>query len=187
MSGLRSGADWARAALYDRHAGAVVVVLRRLLPTDPDSEIADLLHETFAQAYASVHGLKDAVALLAWLQVIASRVAFRAIRGRKLRRWLKFWEPDALPEVHSEGVDPVVREAYERAVQHLVELPADERFVFVLRFVEGWELERIAEASDVSLATVKRRIQRASERFAARARADEALRPWLEGGGRWPT
>lgn len=185
--GLKNDEDWARAALYDRHAGAVCAVLHRLLPTDDDNDIADLLHETFAQAYSSIANLKDAVALVGWLQVIASRVAYRAIRTRKLRRWLKFWEPSALPEVRTEGVDPLVREAYARAVRQLLSLPADERFVFVLRWVEGWELERIADAAGVSLATVKRRLARSSERFAALARNDEVLRPWLEGGGRWPS
>jgi RNA polymerase sigma-70 factor, ECF subfamily len=56
---------------------------------------------------------------------------------------------------------------------------------FILRHVEKLELEQIADACEISLATVKRRLQRAQQRFARAAARDDALRGWLEEGGRW--
>jgi RNA polymerase sigma-70 factor (ECF subfamily) len=64
-------------------------------------------------------------------------------------------------------------------------LPSDERIAFALRHIEGMELGRLAEACGVSLATIKRRLARAEQRFARAAARDEVLKRWLEEGGRW--
>jgi RNA polymerase sigma-70 factor (ECF subfamily) len=59
--------------------------------------------------------------------------------------------------------------------------------VFVLRYVEGFELTECAAAIGVSLATLKRRLGRATESFGARARNEPALLDWIERGHRWTT
>jgi RNA polymerase sigma-70 factor (ECF subfamily) len=66
-------------------------------------------------------------------------------------------------------------------------MPDAERVVFALRYVDGMELSPIAVACEISLATVKRRLARAEQRFAAAARRDNVLRAWLEEGNRWTT
>src|SRR6187549_2325135 len=50
---------------------------------------------------------------------------------------------------------------------------------FVMRHVEGIELEELATACRVSLSTIKRRLARAEQRFAAIATRDPVLREWL--------
>lgn len=185
VRGLQAGEAWARAALFDRYAPHVERILRRVLGHDAQGEMADLLHDAFVQALSSIDRLRDAEALLAWMQTIAARTAFRAIRSRRARRWLRFWEPDEVPEVCVDGVEPDVIEAHRRTYALLDRLPADERLAFALRHIEGMELERVAEACEVSLATIKRRLARAEERFARGAQRDDVLRPWLEEGGRW--
>jgi RNA polymerase sigma-70 factor (ECF subfamily) len=67
----------------------------------------------------------------------------------------------------------------------LEQLAVDERIAFVLRFIEGMELKEGAVACSVSLATFKRRLARAEERFTELARSSPVLRDWLEGGSRW--
>lgn len=182
LAGLQDDEPWAKAALFDRFAPQVERTLRRLLGTDRDIDFAELIHETFAQALASIRSLRDGQAFVAWIETIASRVAYREVRGRQRRRWLRFWEPSKLPEVPIDGVDPEVREAYRRTLAALDALPARERVPFLLRQVEGWDLVRIAEAQGVSLATIKRRIARGSERFEKLAGRDEVLRRWLDAG-----
>jgi RNA polymerase sigma-70 factor (ECF subfamily) len=58
-------------------------------------------------------------------------------------------------------------------------LPVEERTVWVLRQVEGMDLQEIAEAVGVSLATVKRRLRRALDRLELRIRKDTALSAYL--------
>ena len=55
------------------------------------------------------------------------------------------------------------------------------RLLFVLRHVEGLELTELAEVVGCSLATVKRRLSRADQRFRAITRNDPVLRQ-LAGG-----
>jgi len=187
VAGLRAGEPWARAALFDRYAPHVERILRRVLGHERHAEMADLVHDAFVQALVSIDGLRDAAALLAWMQTIAARTAYRTIRARKAQRWLRFWAPSDVPEVTVEGVDPDVLEAHRRVYGVLDRMPAEERVIFALRYIDGMELERIAALREVSLATIKRRLARADERFARAAERDEVLRPWLSEGGRWTT
>lgn len=187
VSGLRAGEPWARAALFDRYAAPVERMLRRVLGHERHADMADLVHDTFVQALSSIDGLRDAEALLAWMQTIAARTAYRTIRARKARRWLHFWAPAELPEVAVDGVDPDLLEAHRRTYALLDRMPAEERLLFALRYIDGMELERIAALREVSLATVKRHLARAEERFTRLASRDEVLVPWLKEGGRWTT
>ena len=187
VAGLQAGEAWARAALFDRYAPQVERILRRILGHDQHTDFADLIHDAFVQALASIDGLRDADALLAWMQTIAARTAYRAIRARRIRRWLCFWEPEDLPEMLAPGIEPEILEAHRRTYAVLDALPARERVAFALRYIEGMELAKVAAVLDISLATVKRRLTRAEQRFARAAERDPVLKPWLKEGGRWTT
>ena len=171
--------------MFDRHAPAISRTLRRLMGPDVQGEHEDLLHEVFVQALSSVRGLRNESALRPWLQTIATRTAYRAIRSKQAKRWLRFWEPSSLPEVAVAGVDPHLTEACRRTYAVLDRMPARERMPFLLRHVDKQELREVARACGVSLATVKRRLTRAQERFARLAGHDSVLCDWMKQGGRW--
>jgi RNA polymerase sigma-70 factor (ECF subfamily) len=75
-----------------------------------------------------------------------------------------------------------VSEALALTYRILNRLPPDERIAFALRHIDGMELLAIAEATSVSLATTKRRLARAQQRFVALANRSEVLREWVEKG-----
>lgn len=182
LAGLRDGEAWARLALFDRHARHVERILARVLGRD--AELADVLHDTFVQAYASVGSVRDAGAIKAWLSSVAVFTARGVIRRRKLRRWLRFWDPAELPEIEAPTATDATREALARTYAILDELPADERIAFTLRFVEGMDLTEVAAACRCSLATIKRRLARAEKAFVERAKQDPMLGERIE-AGRW--
>jgi len=184
-AGLRAGEPWARAALFDRYAPATERVLRRLLGPESHGDLADLVQEVFVQALSSLDRLRDDRALPAWMRTITTRTAYRAIRSYRARRWLRFWEPGDLPELEVRGVDPELSQAYHCTYRLLQRMPTAERIAFVLRHVEKLELRDVAQACDVSLATIKRRLARAQQRFARAAARDPVLNTWLKEGGRW--
>ena len=186
VRGLRAGEPWARAALFDRCAPTVERIVRRILGRGRH-EISDVVHDAFVQALGSLDNLRDPQALVGWMQKIATHTACRAIRARRARRWLFFWDPAELPEPPMDSVDSEVTEACRRTYALLERLPTDERVAFALRYIEGMEVERVAELCDVSLSTIKRRLGRAETRFTAAARRDEVLAKWLEEGQRWTT
>ena len=174
---LRHDLDGAPARLYDRHAPAIRRVIVRVMGFDP--EVPDLVHETFARALAQIHSLRDADRLGAWLTSIAVFVARGCIRKRSRQRWLRFRAPRDLPEVVSTEARPDVQSAMRRAYALLERLRADDRIAFTLRHIDGMEVTEVASACGVSLATAKRRLARARERFLVLARRDAVLGDWL--------
>lgn len=185
IDGMRAGEAWARTELFDRYAPLVERTLRRILGRELHADLADLIHDCFVETLASLDRLREAQALPGWIRSIAVHVAYKSIRARRARAWLVFWEPAEIPHVPVSDVDPEVRDAYVRTYALLDHLGADGRIAFVLRYIEGLELEDVASACRVSLSTIKRRLAKAERRFAAAAARDPVLRAWLEGGGRW--
>jgi RNA polymerase sigma-70 factor (ECF subfamily) len=182
VEGVRDGEAVAIGVFYERYRRRVWQVLHRVLGNDP--ELSDAHHEAFERALRSIGGLRDVTRLESWLIGVAVFTARSVIQRRVRRRWLLFMPPEKLPEsaVAATGESS---EAVRATSAVLEQLAADERIAFVLRFVEGMELEEAAEICQVSLSTFKRRLSRAEARFVELARDSAVLRDWLEGGSRW--
>ena len=182
VTAAAAGEPWAASALLERYGVMVERLLRRVLGHDPDLE--DLVQDAFASILSSVGQVRDGAAVKGWIASVAVHTAHRAIRRRKLARWLAIFRPADEPVAHPSH-EP--RAALLRVYEVLDRLPADERIAFTLRYIEEMPLEEVAAASGVSLATVKRKLTRAEARFVAAAKADATLRSWLERGDRWTT
>lgn len=176
VEGLRRGEQAARRELFERFSPHVERVLVRVLGRDP--ELSDALHDTFVQAFGSVSSLRDASALKAWLSMVAVYTARGIIRRRKVRRWLRFWAPEDLPEMPAHGPSAEDAWAVARVYELLDRLPPDHRIAFSLRYIEEMSLQEVAEACRCSLATVKRRLSRAQTTFLEASRNDPVLAEW---------
>src|SRR5512133_864322 len=177
---LRTDPERGQEALFDRYAGDVERILYRIL--GPDPEIADLLHEVFIVAITSIDSLRDATRLRSWLAGVAVHQARRLIRRRRIRRLVQFVAPARLPDHQSILPSVEASQALRETYRILEQLPADDRIAFTLRQIDGMELSAIAQATQVSLATVKRRVSRAQRNFVAMASANETLVEWLARG-----
>ncbi len=181
VAALCAGRRDARLALFDRYARDVERVLYRVLGPDPD--IADLLQDVFVVALGSIHGLRDPAALRGWLTGITVRKARKHILKRRRWRFIQLYAPAELPEREASLPPPEVSEALRCTYAVMEQLAPDERVAFALRYIDGMELQAIADACKVSLSTVKRRVARAQRSFTARAARYAALAEWLERGG----
>ena len=80
-------------------------------------------------------------------------------------------EPVEFDAVAASDADPEARVLLAQIYSLLQTMPPDDRIAWTLRYVEHHRLEMVAELTECSLATAKRRIQRAqrylSERFVA--------------------
>ncbi len=183
IRGVRGGEAWAGAALLDRYGPLVERLMRRIMGHDAESE--DLVHDAFVTMLGSIDQVRDPSALKCWISSVAAHTAHRAIRRRKLARLIFFWRRDEpVPEPSCE-LDLGAREAVRRMYAALAQLPAAERVAFALRYIEEMPLEDVARACEVSLATIKRRLVRAEQRFSAIAAGDPALKAWMAEGERW--
>jgi RNA polymerase sigma-70 factor (ECF subfamily) len=183
VEALRNGHPSAKAELFDRYARYVERILLRILGHERD--LADLLHEVFARALGALGTLRNPRALKPWLTGIAVLTAREFVRRRARGRWLRFFATEELPEVEIVVADAEVREALRKTYAVLDQLGADDRIAFTLRHFEGMELKAVAAACNVSLNTVKRRLDRAERRFLALAEREPALESWLPEGTRW--
>jgi RNA polymerase sigma-70 factor, ECF subfamily len=157
----QSGDEAAFTALYGRHMPYIAAVVRRLLGPGED-EVDDIVQETFCDALSGLASIQEPRALRAWLATVAVRRSHRVIRKRMRRRTIV----RVLSAFSPLFSDPAQLCTVDALAAALDELPADLRVPWVLARIEAWRLEEVASACDVSLATVKRRLQQAEVRLA---------------------
>jgi RNA polymerase sigma-70 factor (ECF subfamily) len=158
----RAGEDWAREALFRRHARAAGGLAFRL--TGRDADVDDLVQESFMIAFERLDRLDNPQAFSAWLFGIVVRRAHKVLRRRRLLTRLGFRD-DALDLewVTSSSAPPDVVTELREIYRRIESLPPKLRIPLVLRRVEGLPHADIAEMTGASIATVKRRIAQAED------------------------
>lgn len=170
----QGGDRWASEALFRAHAPAVARVARLLLGQSAD--VDDVLQDTFVKALGKLSELREPAAFGGWACRIAANLARSRLRKRRLlsRFGLDRGEQDvALDELAVHGCDPETKAELARIGKLLGRLDPDARTLWTLRRIEGWELTEVAEATGLSLATVKRRL----------SATDDILKTRLVSGG----
>ena len=150
--------------LYRRHAGFALNLAVRIQGNAGDVE--DVVHDAFVRAHQRLAELRDSAAFRPWLGSIVVRLVRTRLRRKRLLRVLGLSVPDPveLESIASNDADPEARVLLAQVYALLQTLPADDRIAWTLRYVERHRLEVVAEIVGCSLATAKRRIQRA-QRF----------------------
>ena len=157
-----AGDERAFTAIYRKHARYVAGVAFRLM--GGDSELDDVVQETFVAAAEGLGGLKEGATLRAWLVTIAVRKVARRLAKRQRQRWVAGLFGRTEPRAASPEVEGDAYALY----QALGELGVDRRVPWTLHHVEGLTLPEVAEHCGVSLATAKRRIAEAGALLAKR-------------------
>lgn len=170
---LRAGTPQAVASAWDRFHPLVRRLLSRAL--GPSDDIDDLVQDVFITLLRRVVDLRDAASLRSFLVGIVVRTARGELRRRRIRRWVTLSPTGAVPEIAVPEMDHASRQALQRLYAILDKLDADTRLAFVLRNADGLELTDVADALGCSLATVKRKIAKATQRVMVHAKRDDSL------------
>ena len=179
---LKSGDPDAATELFERHIDTVERAIHGVL--GPDAELEDLAHDAFLAAWKGVGSFRGPEQKLgAWVRGIAVKLALKKLRWRRRKRWWGGPGTDALPSMAG-PTDTDTQSALQRAFALMDQLPDVQRAAFGLRFIEGMQLAEVADALGVSLATTKRQLKAARERFEALAASDALLSGWYERQGR---
>jgi RNA polymerase sigma-70 factor (ECF subfamily) len=157
-------------AAWQRCAPMVHRMLKRAF--GPAYEIDDLVQEVFLLLFDRVATLREPRAFRAFVITLTAHTIRRELRRKQMARWLTLAET---PIAVSRAADLDSREALRRLYGILDRLGPADRTAFSLRFFEGLELVQVAEAMEMSVATVKRRLARAMDRVVFHAKRDEAL------------
>ncbi len=146
-------------------------ILRFLLSSLTDRDAAEsLTQECFLKAWSARHQFRGDSSLSTWLTRIAVNLMRDHLRSRSLRFWQKTrgtsldvmdisdWIPDGRSSPESVAM---ARDQVAGVWSAVGNLSAQQRTVFVLRFVEEMELDEIATTIGMNLSTVKSHLYRA--------------------------
>jgi RNA polymerase sigma-70 factor (ECF subfamily) len=161
--------------LFDTFAPRIRRLVLRLGLNAADAE--DIVQESLLIAWNRAHRVTRAAELQGFVLAIAINHARSLMRRRRWARALGLEPADTAhfdPDVASASSPESVHEL--RRVFKVLDGLSDElRLAFVLRFVEQLTLEEATLAAGWSLATMKRKLERARTLFVARARQDPLL------------
>jgi RNA polymerase sigma-70 factor, ECF subfamily len=175
--------------LVERHQDKIYALALHLLRDPADAE--EVVQETFLAALEKLASFRGDAAFSTWLHRVAANAALMRLRRRRrspegpaelpIEEMLPHFDEtgriDATPyhdwskRADEQLSDREIRRAVEEAVQNL---PEDYRIVFLLRDVEGFSSEEMAELLGISVAAAKSRLHR------ARLVLRESLRKYLE-------
>lgn len=143
----------------------------------------DLTQDAFLKALEGLSGFRYQSAFYTWLFRVAVNLALSHRRGSQRRKAV------ALDDAGGGQAAELMRRAADheepgeqaalnhKLVRALDSLDEDQRAVLVLRDVEGFDYNQIADILDVPQGTVKSRL------FRARMAMRDAIRPWLDRRG----
>ncbi|MEO6600961.1 MAG: sigma-70 family RNA polymerase sigma factor [Polyangiaceae bacterium] len=144
-------------SVFRRFSPYVASIGLRLLGRD--DELDDLVQDVFLEAHRGLSRVREPAAIKGWLARICVRRAVRRLRRRRLRAFLSLDTLCHDPELVAPGASPEARAEVSRLYGKLERLPALERVVWVLRYLEGNSLEEIATVCACSKSTVQRRLR----------------------------
>jgi RNA polymerase sigma-70 factor (ECF subfamily) len=147
----------------------------------PGCDRQDLCQEVFLRFFKRIDELRDPAALRGFLLSICLGVARNELRRARVRRWMRLTATGELPEIPVIGWDPELREATVHLYAVLERVSAEDRSLFLTRFVEKMELVDIAVVHGLSYGTAKRRMARATRRISAKMDRDPLLAEYVAG------
>ena len=180
---LKAGSEAAFASLIAQYSRPVYSLIARSL-RDP-ADAADVTQEVFVKVFRNIHSFHEQSSLRTWIYRIALHEASNQRRWwtrhkmqeltldetRENEDGESFSLVDTLPADDASPFDNVARlQMRQRVESALHGIPEVFRTVLVLREIEGFAYEEIAEILQTSVGTVKSRLMR------GRAALREALR-----------
>jgi RNA polymerase sigma-70 factor (ECF subfamily) len=176
----QTGDKGAFETLLQRHQHRVFAVARGILKRQEDVE--DIAQQVFVKAYFSLKRFDQRAAFSTWLYKITVNECWDLLRKRKARPLV--YESD-FSEEQSRQYSAVEREASntpdtsdrlamrQRLDELLGQLDKRDRAMLVLKEVEGFSVEEIAETLDLNANTVKVRLFRARRRIVEYCRREK--------------
>jgi RNA polymerase sigma-70 factor (ECF subfamily) len=188
---LKAGSEEAFAWLISRYQQPLYTLIYRILPNPGDA--ADTTQEVFVKVFRGIAHFHGEASLRTWIYRIALHEALNQRRwwARHQRQQITIDadrdDPYASPaenlvDTHESPFDAAAHsEIAARVEAALREVPEPFRTVVVLRDIQGFGYEEIAEILDANLGTVKSRLMR------GRAHLKNLLTPYMEAANRKPS
>ena len=173
LAALRAEDDLAFETLVRSYGGRMLSVARRFLRNDEDAQ--DAVQEAFLSAFKSLAAFDGRSKLSTWLHRIVVNASLMKLRTQ--RRHPETSIDALLPTFKADGHQqaPAARwkdsgpadlersETQALVRQQIEKLPESYRTVLILRDIEEYDTETVAQMLDLSVAAVKVRLHRARQ------------------------
>ena len=170
--------EWKQRA-FDEFYGLVHGLLLKSL--GPHADVDDLVSEVFIKFYDSAFRIRKPDAVRSYIVSVTMNTVRHEVRRhrRRLRFWR--WSGNSQEELERQpGTDdPKAKAALVHLDRILQQLDVEERSAFVLRNLEGLQINEIAEALNTSESTVKRRLRHANERMLRKVSRNALLADYI--------
>ena len=179
---LKAGSEEAFAWLIAKYHQPIYSVIARTIPDPADA--ADLTQDVFIKIYRGIGSFNGDATLRTWIYRIALREAsnqrrwWRRHKRQEVTIETEFGEgndgqplclKDTLVDGHESPFDMAAHEEVRaRVEEELRHIPEPFHAVVVLRDIEGFSYEEVAEILGVNLGTVKSRLMRGRAHLKAR-------------------
>lgn len=167
--------------LYVRFAPYVARIASKILGRE--GEVQDVVQDVFTAAVGGLRTRREVHQVKGWLAKVAVRISMRKLRARSFWRLFDLDEAPRYDRIADPAAGPFEAQLVSEVYAALDRAAARDRVAWVLRYVEGESLEAVAELCECSLATVKRRIQKAHQLVQEHVRVEPHSRSG-EGGDR---
>lgn len=171
LSAAAKGDMDAFSALIQKYERLLYNIAYRIMGNPEDA--SDMTQEALIKIYKNLAKCNDEKGFKNWAAAITSNTCIDEIRKRKNKTTRSLDEmvsvPDGAVEQQFESSEPTPEEAIlssektQLIQSEINKLSSDHRAVIVLRDIEGFSYQEVADMTNVSLGTVKSRLARARE------------------------
>lgn len=144
-----------------RHQGQVYHYARRLLGHAADAQ--DITQDVFVKAYLALPQWHPKATVIAWLLRITRNTCFDLLRSQQRRpsQPLDDIDPSLLSTDTSIATQHIKAQQLQQLELAVLSLPFEQREVLILRDLEGFSYQEIAEILMLNIGTVRSRLARA--------------------------
>jgi len=153
--------------LIEKHQQVAYNVAYRMVGNEEDAK--DMTQEAFIKVFKSIGSFREDSSFSTWLYRIVMNTCKDELRKKKIKvvsidRDIEVGESSVSFEIPDQTYSPEVvyekKQLHQMLSQALTELPETNRIVVIMRDVQGFSYEDIAECINVPVGTVKSRINR---------------------------
>ncbi len=155
---------WAIVELHARYSGRLLGYFIKMLNKDVDLA-QDFVQELFLKILEKKHLFDTEKKFYIWVFTIASNMCKTAYRKTGISQTFETEKHDHLQTNYSDNL--AEKELFLRALQNSIDqLENGQKQAFVLRFMEHFSLQEIADIAETSVGTIKSRLFYATQKVA---------------------
>ena len=168
---LCNGEESSYIFLMRKYGRRLYAIAKRYTNSDEDTK--DCVQQTYIKVFSNINKFEKRSSLWTWMRRIIINISIKTVQSK--HRGQEIPISDLLPDIDSddirtetnwqfkESVDVIIsrKESAEMVRNAIYSLPQDYRMVLLLRDIEGYTTEEVADILEISISASKTRLHRA--------------------------